>query len=157
MRLVLLLLLLLVAPAGALTIPIHSVAPEAPNTADYTTVVSGVQSAAQTLTASDSVPDVAGGPFAAVDARWAGSMWADGASTNFPPVGGGGTANWEITFTVIANPGVVYNLLIQQELAGAFTFVDDSLGSASANIGHVNGTLNGLSNALLTMPVGVDG
>ncbi len=145
MRLVLLLVLLLVAPAGALTIQIDSVSLGASNTADSANNVS----AAQILTASDSVPDVAGGPFADVDARWAGSVFANDTSAS-------ATANWQITFTVIANPGVVYDLVILQELAGAFTIVDDSPGFGAGTIGELTGTLNGLPNPLLTMPVGVD-
>ena len=145
MRLVLLLLLLFVAPAGALTIQIDSVSLGASNTADSATNVS----AAQLLTASDSVPDVAGGPFADVDARWAGSVFANDASAS-------ATANWQVTFTVIANPGVVYDLVILQELAGAFTIVDDSPGFGAGTVGELTGTLNGLPNPLLTMPVGVD-
>jgi PEP-CTERM motif-containing protein len=145
MRLVLLLVLLLVAPAGALTIQIDSVSLGASNTADSANNVS----AAQILTASDTVPDVAGGPFADVDARWAGSVFANDTSAS-------ATANWQITFTVIANPGVVYDLVILQELAGAFTIVDDSPGSGSGTVGELTGTLNGLPNPLLTMPVGVD-
>jgi hypothetical protein len=70
MRLVPLLLLLSAAPAGALTIQIDSVSLGASNTADSANNVS----AAQVLTASDSVPDVTGGPFAEVDARWAGGV-----------------------------------------------------------------------------------
>ena len=146
MRLVLLLLLLLVAPAGALTIQIDSVSLGASNTADSANNLS----AAQVLTASDSVPDVAGGPFADVDARWTGSVSADDASAS-------ATANWQITFTVIANPGVVYDLVILQELTGAFSFVDDSLGGATGSIGELTGTLGGVPNPLLTMPVGLDG
>jgi hypothetical protein len=121
MRLVLLLLLLFTAPAGALTISIDSVSLGTTNTADSANNVS----AAQVLTASDSVPDVTGGPFAEVDARWAGGVFADDASAS-------ATANWQITFTVTANPGVVYNLVILQELTGAFSFVDDSLAARPA-------------------------
>jgi len=146
MRLVLLLLLLSVAPAGALTIQIDSVSLGSGNTADSANNVSAVQ----VLTASDSVPDAAGGPFAEVDARWAGSVFADDASAS-------ATANWQITFTVIANPGIVYNLVILQELTGAFTFIDDSLGGATGSIGELTGTLGGVPNPLLTMPMGVDG
>jgi hypothetical protein len=146
MRLALLLVLFLVAPASALTIQIDSVSLGASNTADSTNNVS----AAEILTANDSVPDVAGGPFADVDARWAGSVSADDTSAS-------ATANWQITFTVIANPGVVYNLVILQELTGAFSFVDDSLGGATGSIGELTGTLGGLPNPLLTMPVGLDG
>jgi hypothetical protein len=146
MRLALLLLLLLVAPAGALTIEIDSVSLGAGNTADSPNNVS----AAQLLSASDSVPDVAGGPFAEVDARWAGSVFANDTSAS-------ATANWEITFTVTANPGVVYNLVILQELTGAFSFVDDSLGGATGSIGALTGTLGGAPNPLLTMPIGLDG
>lgn len=146
MRLVLLSLLFLAAPAGALTIEIDSVSLGAGNTADS----ANNASAAEILTASDSVPDVTGGPFAVVDAHWQGSVWADDALAS-------ATADWQITFTVTANPGVVYNLVILQELAGAFTFVDDSIGNATGSVGAVSGTLGGLPNPLLTMPVGVDG
>ena len=146
MRLVLLLLLFLAAPAGALTIQIDSVSLGAGNTADS----ANNASATEILTASDSVPDVTGGPFAEVDAHWQGSVWADDALAS-------ATADWQITFTVIANPGVVYNLVILQELAGAFTFLDDSVGNATGSIGELTGTLAGLPNPLLTMPVGVDG
>lgn len=146
MRLVLLLLLLLAAPAGALTIQIDSVSLGASNTADSANNVS----AAQVLTASDSVPDVTGGPFAEVEARWSGGVFADDAAAS-------ATANWQITLTVIANPGVVYNLVILQELTGAFSFVDDSLGGATGSISELTGTLGGLPNPLLTMPVGLDG
>jgi hypothetical protein len=146
MRLVLLLVLLLAAPAGALTIQIDSVSLGASNTADSANNLS----AAQVLSASDSVPDVTGGPFAEVDARWAGGVFADDAAAS-------AIANWQITCTVIANPGVVYNLVILQELTGAFSFVDDSLGGATGSIGELTGTLGGLPNPLLTMPVGLDG
>jgi hypothetical protein len=146
MRLVLLLCLLLVSPAGALTISIDSVSLGAGNTADSANNVS----AAQVLTSSDSVPDVAGGPYAEVDARWAGSVFADDTNAS-------ATADWSVTFTVTANPGVVYQVLILQELAGSFTFLDDSPGDATASIGELTGTLGGLPNPLLTMPVGVDG
>lgn len=146
MRLVPLLLLLLVAPAGALTISIDSVSLGAGNTADS----ANNASATEILTASDSVPDVAGGLFAEVDARWLGTVFADDTVAN-------ATAEWQIAFTVIANPGVVYDILILQELAGAFTFLDDSLGNATGSIGALTGTLDGLPNPLLTMPVGVDG
>jgi len=145
MRLVPLLLLLLTAPVSALTIQIDSVALGASNTPDSANNVSQ----AQTLTASDSVPDVAGGPFAEVDARWAGSVFANDANAS-------ATASWSITFTVVANPGVVYDLVILQELAGAFSFVDDSPGSAGGSVGELTGSLAGLPNPLLTMPVGVD-
>jgi PEP-CTERM motif-containing protein len=145
MRLVPLLLLLLVAPAGALTIQIDSVALGASNTPDSANNVS----AAQVLTASDSVPDVAGGPFAEVEARWAGSVFAN-------DVNASATANWSITFTVVADPGVVYDLVILQELAGGFSFFDDSPGLAAGSVGELTGTLAGLPNPLLTMPVGVD-
>lgn len=146
MRLVLLLLLFLAAPAGALTIEIDSASLGAGNTADS----ANNASAAEILTASDSVPDVTGGPFAEVDAHWQGSVWADDALAS-------ATADWQITFTVIANPGVVYNLVILQELAGAFTFLDDSIGNATGSVGALTGTLDGVPNPLLTMPVGVDG
>jgi len=146
MRLVLLLLLFLAAPAGALTIQIDSVSLGAGNTADS----ANNASATEILTASDSVPDVTGGPFAEVDARWLGTVFADDAVAN-------ATADWQITFTVTANPGVVYNLVILQELTGAFTFLDDSVGNATGSIGELTGTLGGLPNPLLTMPVGVDG
>ena len=146
MRLVLLLLLILAAPAGALTIQIDSVSLGAGNTADS----ANNASATEVLTASDSVPDVAGGPFAEVDARWLGTVFADDALAS-------ATADWQITFTVIANPAVVYNLVILQELTGAFTFLDDSLGNATGSVGELTGTLGGLPNPLLTMPVGVDG
>jgi hypothetical protein len=63
MRLVLLLLLFLAAPAGALTIEIDSASLGAGNTADS----ANNASAAEIVTASDSVPDVTGGPFAEVD------------------------------------------------------------------------------------------
>jgi hypothetical protein len=141
MRLISLLLLLLAAPAGALTIQIDSVSLGAGNPADST---------AQTLIASDSVPDVAGGPYAEADARWAGTLYADDGSAS-------ATGNWSLTFTVVANPGVVYDVLIQEELAGAFTFFDDSIGGATGSIGELTSTLDGLPNPLLTMPVGVDG
>ena len=83
MRLVLLLLLLLAAPAGALTIQIDSVSFGAGNTADS----ANNASATQVLTASDSVPDIAGGPFAEVDARWLGTAFADDASRAPRPTG----------------------------------------------------------------------
>src|SRR5687768_14669692 len=130
MRLALLLLPILAAPAGALTISIDSVSLGSSNTANSVNNVSTTQ----ILTASDSVSDVAGGPFAEVDARWAGSVFTDDASAS-------ATANWEITFTVTANPGVVYNVLILQEITGAFSFVDVSLGGATGSIGAVSGTL----------------
>src|SRR5882672_4757288 len=147
MRLVLLLVLLLASPAGALTIQIVSASLGPSNTADSANNLS----AAQVLTASDSVPDVAGGPYAEADARWAGTLFADAA----PPASA--TADWSVTFTVIANPGVVYDLLIQEELAGGFTFFDDSAGNATGSVGALTGTLDGVPNPLLTMPVGVDG
>jgi hypothetical protein len=146
MRLVTLLLLILAAPAGALTIEIDFASLGAGNTADSGNNLS----AAQVLTASDSVPDVAGGPYAEADARWAGTLFADDALAS-------ATADWSVTFTVIANPGVVYDLLIQQELAGGFTFFDDSPGNATGSVGELTGTLDGLPNPLLTMPVGLDG
>jgi hypothetical protein len=146
MRLVWLLLLFLAAPAAALTIQIDSVALGAGNTPDS----ASNSSTAQILTATDSVPDVAGGPFAEVDARWAGAVWANDAVAS-------ATADWQISFTVIANPGVVYDVVILQELAGGFTFFDDSIGNATGSVGELTGTLAGLPNPLLTMPVGVDG
>jgi hypothetical protein len=147
MRLVLLLLLTLAAPAGALTIQIDSVSLGAGNTADSV----NNSSATEILTASDSVPDVEGPEFAEVAARWVGTVFANDASAS-------AASDWRITFTVIANPGVVYNLVILQELAGAFTFLDDdALGNATGNVGQLTGTLGGLPNPLLTMPVGVDG
>ncbi len=146
MRLVCLLLLLLATPAGALTIQIDSVSFGAGNTANS----ANNASATEILTASDSVPDVTGGPFAEVDARWLGTVFADDALAS-------ATANWQITFTGTGGPGVVYNLVILQELAGAFTFLDDSLGNATGSVGQSTGTLNGIPNSLLTMPVGVDG
>jgi len=145
MRLAPLLLLLLAAPAAALTIQMDSVALGASNTPDSANHVSQ----AQVLTASDSVPDVAGGPFAEVSARWAGSLFANDVDAN-------ATASWSITFTVTANPGVVYDLVVLQELAGAFTFFDDSPGLAGGSIGELTGTLEGVPHPLLTMPVGAD-
>jgi len=146
MRLLPLLLLLLVAPARALTIQIDSASLGAGNTSDSTNNASSTQIQNPT----DSVPDVAGGPFADVDARWLGTVSADDA-------GASATANWQVTFTITANPGVVYDLLILQELTGAFTFFDDSLGNATGSVGELTGTLNGLPDPLLTMPVGLDG
>lgn len=147
MRLVLLFVLVCSTPVGALTISIDSVALGAGNTANSANNVSAVA----TGTASDSIPDITDGPeFAEVDARWAGSVFADDASAS-------ASADWTITFTVIADPGVVYNLLIQQELTGAFSFLDDSLGGATGSVGALTGTLGGLPNPLLAMPVGVDG
>ena len=143
MRLVLLLLLFLATPSGALTIQIDSVQ-------DNTAVSANNVSAVEGAGSSDSVPDVTGGPFAEVNARWAGSLFADDTNAN-------ATADWSVTFTVSAGPGVVYNLVILQELAGAFTFLDDSLGGATGSIGELTGTLGGLPNPLLTMPVGLDG
>lgn len=146
MRLAVLLCLLFAAPAGALTITLDSVARNAGNTADSANNASAVE----ILTAADSVPDVAGGPFAEVDARWAGTVFANDALAS-------ATADWRVTFTVTANPGVVYDLVIFQELAGAFSFFDDSAGDATGRVGEVTGTLDGLPNPLLTLPVGTEG
>jgi hypothetical protein len=146
MRLVLLLSLVLALPASALTISIDSVSLGGGNTPDS----ANNASATQVLTASDSVPDVAGGPFAEVEARWLGTVFANDAIA-------GATANWQISFTVVANPGVVYDLVILQELTGAFTFVDDSPGNATGSVGELTGTLGGVPNPLLTMPIGLDG
>jgi hypothetical protein len=147
MRVVSLVLSLLAAPAGALTIQIDSVSLGAGNTADS----SNNASATEILTASDSVPDVEGPEFAEVGARWLGTVFANDAVAS-------ATADWQIAFTVTADPGVVYNLVILQELVGAFTFLDDdALGSATASVGPLTGTLGGLPNPLLAMPVGVDG
>jgi len=145
MRLVLL-LLLLAAPASALSIAIDSVSLGAGNTADSANNLS----AAEVLTASDSVPDVAGGPFAEVNARWAGSVFAD-------DVFASASADWQVTFTVTANPGVVYDVVILQELVGAYSFADDSAGNATGRVGELTGTLGGLPNPLLTMPTGTEG
>ncbi len=138
--------LALAAPAAALSIQIDSVSLGATNTPDGPS--NG--SAAEILVASDSVPDTAGGPFAEVAARWAGSVFADDVSAS-------ATASWQITFTVSAAPGVVYDLVILQELVGGFSFVDDSPGGATGRVGEVTGTLGGLPNPLLTLPVGVEG
>ena len=146
MRIAALSLLLLAAPAGALTIQIDSVSLGASNSAD----TANNTSVAEVLTASDSVPDVAGGPFAEANARWAGSVFANDTTAS-------ATAEWRIDFTIVANSGVVYDLVIFQELIGGFSFVDDSPGNASASVGALTGTLAGLPNPLLTMPVGVDG
>src|SRR5262245_6230302 len=98
MRLLPLLLLLSVAPASALTIQIDSASLGSGNTADS----ANNTSATQIQSATDSVPDVAGGPFADVDARWLGTVFANDASAS-------ATANWQVTFTVTASPGVVYD------------------------------------------------
>lgn len=142
------LLLLLAAPAGALTIQIDSVSLGPANTPDSV----GNRSTAEVLVASDSVADVAGGPFAEVAARWAGTAFADGASPSR-----NATADWQITFSISASPGTVYDLVIFQQLVGGFSFVDAGAGNATGSVGPVTGTLAGLPNPLLTMPVGVDG
>lgn len=142
----LLLAALAATPAAALTIRIDAVSLGAGNSADSAQNTS----VAEVGTASDTVPDTPGGPFAEASARWAGSVFADDAAAS-------ATADWRIDFTVVANPGVVYDLVILQELVGGFSFVDDSAGNASASVGAVTGTLAGVPNPLLTMPVGVDG
>ena len=145
MRLVLLLSLLLVAPAGALTIQIDSVslgpgnAADSPNNAER-----GRSALRERLGARRRRRPVRRGRRALE-----GSVFAGDAGERH--------RDWTITFTVTANPGVVYNVVIFQELAGAFSFLDDSPGDATGSVGEVTGTLAGLPNPLLTMPVGIDG
>ncbi|HSJ97145.1 MAG TPA: PEP-CTERM sorting domain-containing protein [Myxococcota bacterium] len=79
--------------------------------------------------------------------RYAAMVGADGGVATAPSRTA--THSYTITFTVTAQPWVVYDLTINTSRLGAITRVDDGTGGGNGNIGAVSGLLNGVGNGSL--------
>jgi hypothetical protein len=148
-------LLVLAGPrAEAVSISGIAIAPGAGNTAD----ASGTNGANRFQIASaTSVVGSTPGPVADVtgaslsfDTRYAALVAAD------REAGGGttaanATASYTVTFTVNNPSGGSYRLDIGSSRIGALTLVTDSGGDATATLGAVSGTLDGVANAALAL------
>lgn len=148
-------LLVLAGPrAEALSITGIAIAPAAGNTADgsSTTGANRFQIASATSivgSAPGPVADVVGASLS-LDTRYAALVAAD------REAGGGttaanATASYTITFTIDNPSGGSYRVDIGSSRIGALTLVSDSGGNATATLGAVGGTLDGVANPALAL------
>jgi len=148
------LLVLAGARAQALSISGIAIAPAAGNTANAsgTNGANRFQIASATSIVGSTpgpVADLAGAALS-FDTRYAALVAADreagGGTTN-----ANATASYTVTFTVNNPSGGSYRLDIGSSRIGALTLVTDSGGNATATLGAVSGTLNGVANASLAL------
>ena len=142
------------ARAEALSITGIAIAPTASNTADAsgTNGANRFQIASATSIVSSTpgpVTDVAGASLS-FDTRYAALVAAD------REAGGGttaanATASYTITFTINNPSGGSYRVDIGSSRIGALTLVSDSTGNATATLGAVSGSLNGVANPTLAL------
>jgi hypothetical protein len=85
--------------------------------------------------------------------RYAGMVGADGGVATAPSRTA--TQSYSVTFTITAQPWVVYDLTIGTSRLGAITRVSDGTGGGNGSISAVTGLLNGVGNGTLSAIGGV--
>jgi hypothetical protein len=140
-------------PAGALTIS-TSMGTTGANTANFLndslTDYRENRSSTTILDAGGTAASIVGNSVNA-STRYAAMTAADGGVATAPSRSA--THAYSITFTITADPWVVYDLAINTSRLGAITRVDDGTGGGNGSIGAVSGTLN----AVATPGLGLSG
>ena len=148
----LLLLGLGAGPATALTIS-TAIATTGSNTPDFLndtlTDYRENRSSTSILDAGGTTTDLVGNSVNA-STRYAAMVGADGGVATAPSRTA--THAYQVTFTITANPWVVYDLTIDTSRIGAITRVDDGTGGGNGNISALTGTINAASTPALGMP-----
>jgi hypothetical protein len=142
------------APAGALSISGLTIAPGAANSADLlqNAGANRAQIASTSAIVSSAIGPVADvlGASVGFDSRYAALLAAD------REAGGGSftqsaTADYTISFTVLNPTGAVYQIDIDTSRIGSLVLVNDGGGGASASLGAVTGSLDGLADPALAL------
>ena len=130
------------SPAGAITISGVTISLGASNTADNATPGGGSSNNTSTtsiLSGDDTVTDALGASVSA-QTRYASNLWADGFSGDTQALT---TNSYDLSLSVSAGAGTVYDIVIDSLFKGVLNHVDDaSFGEASASVSAVSVTLN---------------
>lgn len=134
--------LLAASPAGAITISGVTITFGASNTANNATPggsSSNNTSQVSVLSTGGTVADAVDASVSA-QTRYASNLWADGA---FGDTQATTTNSYDLSLSVSAGAGTVYDIVIDSLFSGALNHVDDaSFGEASASVSAVSVTLN---------------
>ena len=135
--------LLSALPASALTISAVTIAPAGTNTADNDAPPghSGANntSATSIITSGGTVVDAVAASVSA-ETRYASNVWADGSFSNANAVT---TNSYDMSLSISADPGTVYDIVIGTLFQGILTRVDDSFfGQSEASVSAVEVIIN---------------